>query len=175
MTELTHELGDFPKDMTGSEMSDFLTNACQKYEIIVEQPATIARMLDKLIGHLIEPRCVNPTFIINHPAIMSPLAKQHRDSDKSHLTERFELFCSGVELCNAYTELNDPRTQRIRFAEQARAKKMGDDEIPETDEDFIFALEVGLPPTAGFGMGVDRLTMFLTDNHFIRDVVLFPL
>jgi lysyl-tRNA synthetase class 2 len=103
---------------------------------------------------------------------MSPLAKNHRTTQG--LTERFELFVLQKEICNAYTELNDPYIQRERFTEQAKAKLAGDDEVPDIDEGFVTALEFGLPPTAGWGMGVDRMTMFLTDSSNIKEVLLFP-
>lgn len=115
---------------------------------------------------------MNPTFITEHPQIMSPLAKWHR-SEKG-LTERFELFVMKKEICNAYTELNDPVVQRQRFEQQAKDKAAGDDEAQMVDETFCTALEYGLPPTGGWGLGVDRLTMFLTDANNIKEVLLFP-
>lgn len=135
-------------------------------------PRTTARLLDKLVGEFLEEKCVSPTFIINHPQIMSPLAKWHRSI--SGLTERFELFVCKKEICNAYTELNDPVVQRERFAQQANDKAAGDDEAMFVDENFCTALEYGLPPTGGWGLGVDRLTMFLTDSNNIKEVLLFP-
>ncbi|RVW83129.1 Lysine--tRNA ligase, cytoplasmic [Vitis vinifera] len=125
-----------------------------------------------LVGHFLEEACVNPTFIINHPEIMSPLAKWHRS--KQSLTERFELFVNKHELCNAYTELNDPVVQRQRFAEQLKDRQSGDDEAMALDETFCMALEYGLPPTGGWGLGIDRLTMMLTDSQNIKEVLLFP-
>ncbi|KAL3915376.1 MAG: hypothetical protein SGPRY_007243 [Prymnesium sp.] len=124
------------------------------------------------VGELLESKCLNPTFICDHPKIMSPLAKDHRDSPG--LTERFELFANYHEMCNAYTELNDPVEQRTRFQAQAKDKDAGDDEAMFVDEDFCKSLEYGLPPTAGWGMGIDRLTMLLTDSNSIREVLLFP-
>ena len=109
---------------------------------------------------------------MEHPEVMSPLAKYHRT--KPGLTERFELFCCKRELCNAYTELNNPVVQRQRFAEQASQGAEGDDEAMVKDEDFCVAMEYGLPPTGGWGLGIDRLTMFLTNNASIREVLLFP-
>ncbi|PSR94737.1 Lysine--tRNA ligase [Actinidia chinensis var. chinensis] len=125
-----------------------------------------------LVGHFLEETCVNPTFIINHPEIMSPLAKWHRS--KPGLTERFELFINKHELCNAYTELNDPVVQRQRFADQLKDRQSGDDEAMALDETFCTALEYGLPPTGGWGMGIDRLAMLLTDSQNIKEVLLFP-
>ena len=115
---------------------------------------------------------MNPGFICDHPKIMSPLAKYHRS--KPDMTERFELFVNKRELCNAYTELNDPMVQRERFADQAKQKDAGDDEAQIIDETFCEALEYGLPPTGGWGLGVDRLTMLLTDTANIKEVLLFP-
>jgi len=129
-------------------------------------------MLDKLVGHFLEEQCYNPTFILDHPQIMSPLAKYHR-SEKG-LTDRFELCVMQRELCNAYTELNDPIVQRARFEQQASDKAAGDDEAQVVDENFCNALEYGLPPTGGWGMGIDRLTMLLTDSLNIKEVLLFP-
>lgn len=124
-------------------------------------------MLDKLVGEILECDCVNPTFITDHPVLMSPLAKQHRDDPS--LTERFELFVNTKELANAYTELNDPVVQRERFTAQMAAKKL-DDEAMDIDEDFCTSLEYGLPPTAGWGLGIDRLCMMLTDSMNIKEV-----
>ncbi|WPK26488.1 hypothetical protein PUMCH_003842 [Australozyma saopauloensis] len=134
-------------------------------------PLTNARMLDKLVGEL-EDASINPTFIFGHPQMMSPLAKKHRDIPG--LCERFEVFVATKEICNAYTELNDPFDQRARFEEQARQKDQGDDEAQMVDEVFCNALEYGLPPTAGWGCGIDRLAMFLTNSNTIREVLLFP-
>jgi lysyl-tRNA synthetase class 2 len=130
------------------------------------------KLIDELFGELVEPRLVQPTFITDYPREMSPLAKPKRGNDE--LTERFELIVAGKELCNAYSELNDPIDQRSRFEAQVRLKAAGDEEAQGMDEDFIRAMEYGMPPTGGFGMGVDRLTMILTGQPSIRDVILFP-
>ncbi|XP_058723371.1 lysine--tRNA ligase [Vicia villosa] len=161
-----------PKDLASEETNQYLKNACLKYEIKCPPPETTTRLLDKLVGHFLEETCVNPTFIINHPEIMSPLAKWHRS--KPGLTERFELFVNKHEICNAYTELNDPVVQRQRFAEQLKDRQSGDDEAMALDETFCTALEYGLPPTGGWGLGIDRLTMLLTDSQNIKEVLLFP-
>ena len=124
------------------------------------------------MGDFLETQCINPGFICDHPKIMSPLAKYHRSLPD--MTERFELFVNKRELCNAYTELNDPMVQRDNFAEQAKQKDAGDDEAQLVDETFCEALEYGLPPTGGFGLGIDRLTMLLTDTANIKEVLLFP-
>jgi len=172
--ELEKQLGtnfpDIPYD--SPEMTKFLSELCTKHGVKVSPPQTNSRMLDKLVGAFIEPLCVNPTFICDHPLIMSPLAKIHRS--KPQLTERFELFIDGMEYCNAYTELNDPFDQRKRFANQLIDKQNGDDEAQELDEDFCHALEYGLPPTAGWGAGLDRLTMLLTNSPNIKEVIFFP-
>ncbi|KAF7148744.1 hypothetical protein RHSIM_Rhsim03G0265300 [Rhododendron simsii] len=129
------------------------------------RPACV-KHIAMLVGHFLEETCVNPTFIINHPEIMSPLAKWHRA--KPGLTERFELFVNKHELCNAYTELNDPVVQRERFADQLKDRQSGDDEAMVLDETFCTSLEYGLPPTGGWGLGIDRLTMILTDSQNIK-------
>ncbi|XP_061404686.1 lysine--tRNA ligase isoform X2 [Lethenteron reissneri] len=145
---------------------------CVEKGVECPAPRTMARLLDKLVGEFLEVTCVNPTFICDHPQIMSPLAKWHRKV--KGLTERFELFVMKKEVVNAYTELNDPLRQRQLFEEQANAKAAGDDEAMLIDETFCTALEYGLPPTAGWGMGIDRLTMFLTNSNNIKEVLLFP-
>lgn len=131
------------------------------------------RILDGLFGRLVEPDLVGPVFMIDHPAALSPLAKRHRDDPR--LAERFEPYLFGHEWGNAFSELNDPRDQRARFEEQAAAAAAGDAEAASVvDEDYLRALEYGMPPTAGMGIGIDRLLMFLTDQPSIRDVILFP-
>ena len=135
-------------------------------------PRSTARLIDKLVGEFIEVECKNPTFLIDHPQIMSPLAKWHRDVPG--LTERFELFANFHEVVNAYTELNDPKVQMEAFQEQSKQKDSGDLEAQHIDQNFVTALEYGLPPTAGWGMGIDRLTMLLTDSNNIKEVLLFP-
>jgi lysyl-tRNA synthetase class 2 len=154
------------------EANQFLDRLCVEKEIECPPPRTTARLLDKLVGDFLEEQCISPTYIINHPQIMSPLAKWHRSIPG--LTERFELFVCKKEICNAYTELNDPVVQRERFAQQAKDKAAGDDEAMFVDETFCTALEYGLPPTAGWGLGVDRLTMFLTNSNNIKEVLFFP-
>ena len=161
-----------PSKLDTPEMNSLLDGLCVKHGVDCSPPRTTSRLLDKLVGEFIECRCISPTFIIHHPLIMSPLAKNHRMIEG--LTERFELFVATKEICNAYTELNDPIDQRSRFAQQARDKAAGDDESQQIDEGYCTALEYGLPPNAGWGIGLDRLTMFLTDRNSIKEVLLFP-
>ncbi|CAH1395824.1 unnamed protein product [Nezara viridula] len=161
-----------PSELTTPEAQTKLKALCEKHGVECSPPQTTARLLDKLVGEYLEEKCINPTFIMEHPQIMSPLAKWHRSIPG--LTERFELFVMKKEVCNAYTELNDPMVQRDRFEDQAKDKAAGDDEAQLVDENFCTALEYGLPPTGGWGIGIDRLTMFLTDSNNIKEVLFFP-
>ncbi|KAL0476288.1 lysyl tRS [Acrasis kona] len=159
------------------ECVEVLFNLCKEYNIRVDESAshtfTFAYLIDKLLGALVEPNCIQPTFIVDYPVELSPLARQ-KESDP-FITERFELFVNGKELCNAYTELNDPREQRRRFAQQQEQKNKGDIEAQSSDEGFCKALELGLPPTGGWGCGIDRLVMMISGQQNIRDVLLFPM
>jgi lysyl-tRNA synthetase class 2 len=131
------------------------------------------KLLVELFEARVEGQLVQPTFITDFPAELSPLAKARTDDPR--YAQRFELYVAGLEVANAYTELNDPREQRRRLEAQAKARAAGDEEAHHMDEDFVRALEYGLPPTAGEGIGIDRLVMLLTDSPSIRDVILFPL
>lgn len=157
-----------PTDLETEEARVFLVELCAKHGVDCSPPQTTARLLDKLVGEFVEVQCVNPTFICDHPQIMSPLAKWHRGAPG--LTERFELFVNCREVANAYTELNDPLRQRELFEQQAACKAQGDDEAMFVDENFLKALAYGLPPTGGWGFGIDRFTMLLTDKNNIKEV-----
>lgn len=173
--ELEKALGvQFPEatQLDTESGNKFLSDLCLKHEVECPPPRTSARLLDKLVGEFVEVHCVNPTFITEHPIIMSPLSKWHRSIPG--LTERFELFVSKKEVVNGYTELNDPFIQRQRFEQQAKDKAAGDEEAQCVDETFCNALEYGLPPTGGVGVGIDRMAMFLTDSNNIKEVLLFP-
>ncbi|KAK0249298.1 lysyl-tRNA synthetase [Friedmanniomyces endolithicus] len=154
------------------ETNQFLRRMLKKTGLECTPPLTNTRMIDKMVGEFIEEKCVNPTFITGHPQVMSPLAKYHRS--QPGLCERFEAFVCKKEIVNAYTELNDPFDQRLRFEEQANQKAQGDDEAQVLDEGFLTAMEYGLPPTGGWGMGIDRMVMFLTNHYSIKEVLTFP-
>ncbi len=167
---------DAIKEHTGIDVSkmneDQLRDTCRKLGIHVDNTMGKGKLIDEIFGEKCEDHYVQPTFIIDYPVEMSPLTKKHRD--KQGLVERFELIINGKEIANAYSELNDPIDQRERFEEQVKLLERGDEEAMFIDNDFLRALEYGMPPTAGIGFGIDRLCMLLTNQPSIQDVLLFP-
>ncbi len=164
------------KERTGKDVLEMdeaaLRSLCAENNIHVEPSMGKAKLIDELFSELIQPGLIQPTFVMDFPLEMSPLCKKHRDDPR--LTERFELYIGGFEVANAYSELNDPIDQQERFQEQLKLQERGDDEAMFIDRDFIRALEYGMPPTSGIGIGMDRLVMLLTDNPAIQEVLLFP-
>jgi len=158
-------------DVAGMDENQ-LRKVAQKLEIEVDETMGVGKLTDEIFGEKCEHHYVQPTFITDYPKEMSPLTKEHRDNPA--LTERFELLVNGKELANAYSELNDPIDQRERFEEQLRLSEKGDDEAMFIDQDFLRALEYGMPPTSGIGIGIDRLVMLMTDNSSIQEVLFFP-
>ena len=169
MTDAIREKTGF--DITGKSEEE-LREACRRLHVETDETMGKGKLIDALFGEYCERDLIQPTFVMDYPIEMSPLVKRHRNNPD--LTERFELFVAGKELCNAYSELNDPIDQLGRFQEQLRLSEKGDDEAMFIDMDFVRALEYGMPPTSGMGMGIDRLTMFMTNQPSIQDVLLFP-
>lgn len=170
-------LHDALKQYGGLDIDEFPTEATLRDELRrrgVDAPggAGWGKLVDKAMSHYVEPRLIQPTFLLDYPVELSPLAK--RKPDNPRLVERFEPFVGGFEIGNAYSELNDPIDQRVRFEEQLRLRAGGDEEAELMDEDFLLAIEHGMPPTGGLGIGVDRLVMLLTGQTTIREVILFP-
>ena len=165
------------KDATGKDLLDAdekkLRLVCKENKIEISNKENYGQLLDELMRKLVEPNLIHPVFVIDHPKEISPLAKSHR-SGENKLVERFELFIGGAEFANSFSELNDPLDQRVRLENQVKLKEEGDEEAQPIDDNFIEAMECGMPPTGGVGLGVDRLVMLLTDNRSIRDVLLFP-
>jgi len=170
LIQALYEIGEIPKDIV--EDKEKILEFLKSNNLEANDSLSLGQLQGKLFDEFVEAKLINPTFITEYPVELSPLAR--RNDTKTHLTDRFELFIAGHEIANAFSELNDPLDQLQRFERQMEAKSSGDDEAHEMDEDFVNALSYGMAPTAGQGIGIDRLVMMLTNQHSIRDVLLFP-
>ena len=165
---IEHFTGIDISEMEEAEMAE----TAKKLGVAIDKSMGRGKLIDEIFGEKCEPQLIQPTFITDYPIEMSPLAKKHRTH--KGLVERFEAICNGKEICNAFSELNDPLDQRVRFEEQLELAKRGDQEAMVLDEDFLRAIEYGMPPTAGLGIGIDRLSMIMTNSNSIQDVLFFP-
>jgi lysyl-tRNA synthetase class 2 len=165
---IEHFTGIDVSQMEEAEMAE----TAKKLGVEVDKSMGRGKLIDEIFGEKCEAQLIQPTFITDYPVEMSPLAKKHRKHEG--LVERFEAICNGKEICNAFSELNDPIDQRTRFEEQLELGKRGDEEAMVLDEDFLRAIEFGMPPTAGLGIGIDRLSMIMTNSNSIQDVLFFP-
>jgi lysyl-tRNA synthetase class 2 len=161
---------------TGFDISNMdepsIIKIAKQLGVVIDKSMGRGKLIDAIFGEKCEGELIQPTFITDYPVEMSPLAKKHREHEG--LVERFEGFCNQKEICNAFSELNDPIDQRARFEEQLELGKRGDYEAMLLDEDFLRAIEYGMPPTAGLGIGIDRLSMIMTNSNSIQDVLFFP-
>ena len=164
----------FSKDFDSNKIDDikYLKNYLSQKKIDFEKDFSVNKLQFAVFENTIEEKLVNPIFIVGHPKEISPLARSN--DENPDITDRFELYIAGREIANGFSELNDPEEQSKRFSDQMQSKEKGDDEAMYFDDDYIKALEYGMPPTAGEGIGIDRLVMLLTNSHSIRDVILFP-
>ena len=170
---LKEELKNAGLDIEELSQTEDLVTAARAKGVETAGLESRGRIIDKLVGSLIEPNLIQPAFLVDYPVEMSPLAKAKQDDPR--YAERFEAFAGGMEIANSFTELNDPEVQRERFQEQERLReRFGEEDFDRLDEDFLTAMEYGMPPTGGLGVGIDRLVMLLTGQDTIRDVVLFP-